>query len=840
VASTDQGRESFGQVAAQATSPGEFLELERAHDLADGFLPLDSVIGTVAIRALCGERPFSVDGASENGARGRAATLCLGGLTGEERALLEELFSLEKQRSRGSWSLPETVPVKLGRLHFAAYLRQHGRFFHESVEANTYQSVALAASPEAPLVHAVLNPFFFSLYEPFALRSGHAYSRFFYEGGHSPGKGKEKRIARWREVDDFFAALGLQAEAELSVVRPGGGWAWLHAPEQLAANAALAEAISREAQQLGPSMLAARYRAFRLRSLLERYYAKANKKGRALRRRVLTRKLELILSAFFGGDWLAFLNYIGEEPHPEEHVATALPETRLYLSPSRKVAEDLGAEGVTEEQLRLIARSLYGSETSPIERRLSTLKRYWEAFDAIHARQRSGMKPLLGLAEKHGRFGLVSGQDPDAPYRRGLYRQLLPADLLKEIDELWGTVMLPREPGRIVTEPFPHVGLALAFGSALWFWHECALTAWFLCEGPYSRIDTADLERYYRRELSDLENLAAPVDRKMFGELIAAEEHLGPEEPTYSETQPIEVEPGVTVDRAISRGSRRQGFERLRDIVTKYRRTWAVKYLDNYLRTRAEGDVREAAQTYYRKMAERGGKPPTPKQFAHVATRPTNRWFGGDVSALYRAFGERSPISPKRVRLIPENTESFVRRVYAALGGVEVGPPPLEWHDQQEFQDYYQNKKNKNFKIEGLATMALDYLRLEEMLGRAPTLKELGKDESAHRVLATALGTSVEKAWAAYETIVHDARTREETEKEPVRDIESCEHTRSWGGEDVKRHVALADERTRFSDDRLEQTAASGGTRGVPNFDKVQDTLHATTKKPWWRLLLGG
>lgn len=179
MASSDQGQDSFGRYAAQAASTGEFLRLERGHDRADDFLPLDSLIGGVALRALCGEKPFSVKGVDDTGARGRAATLHLEGLTGEERALLEELFSLEQQRSRGSWSLPETVPARLGRLHFPAHLQQHSRFFHESVEVDAYRSVALAASSEALLAHMVLDPLFSSLYEPFALRSGRAYSRFF-------------------------------------------------------------------------------------------------------------------------------------------------------------------------------------------------------------------------------------------------------------------------------------------------------------------------------------------------------------------------------------------------------------------------------------------------------------------------------------------------------------------------------------------------------------------------------------------------------------------------------------------------------------------------------------
>src|SRR3712207_7910750 len=48
---------------------------------------------------------------------------------------------------------------------------------------------------------------------------------------------------------------------------------------------ALADAIRREAERIGPVSLGARYRAFRLRQLLQRYYATAKKDGKVLRRR---------------------------------------------------------------------------------------------------------------------------------------------------------------------------------------------------------------------------------------------------------------------------------------------------------------------------------------------------------------------------------------------------------------------------------------------------------------------------------------------------------------------------------------------------------------------------
>lgn len=750
----DRKEESFGRLALETAAPLELLRAEAAHGRSKVFAALDALVGRFALRSLRGEIPFHVEG-EDTRATGRPATLRLSSLSDEERQVLDELFSLEKQQARGSWSSRVKIDGRLGRLHFPHHLMKHGRFFHESVESDTYRPVSAEASPEALLVHTVLDLMFSSLYEPFVLRSGRAFPPSFDDSPEKAESSRERRRTRWQEVNTFFAALELGVEPELSAVRPGGGWSRLRAAEQLSAKVALADAIRREAERVGPASLGARYRAFRLLPLLQRYYAKAKKDGRILRRRALTREYEATLSGFFGGDWLALLDYLGEEPHPDEHIATALPETRLYLTPSQEVDTKLGVESVSEEQLKLIATSLFGGETSPVEQRLSALTRYWQAFDSLHNRQESGMEPLWGLVGEYPGFVLFRAGEVDSPHRQGVYWRALPDDLLDEIEELWGSVVSSREPSRIITEPFPHVRLAETFGPALRFWHGCALTAWFLCEGPYSRTDMAGLEDYHSRALAELEDLGVPVDRSVFAELVATEAQLGEPQPTHTETREMEIEPGLVIETGMSHGSRREGFENLRDVVTKYRRAWAKKHLQDYLRQRAQMDVREAVKVFYVKSAKRGGKPPTPKQFARTAAVPTDRWFGGDVAALYRAFGERSPVSPMRIRIVPEDVEGFVARVYTALGGVKVASSP-EGFDQASREKHSREISDNHNKAE-LANKALEYLRLEETFGRPPTLKEFGKGSFEHRAVEAGLGANPEVAWTRYERIIRDA-----------------------------------------------------------------------------------
>jgi hypothetical protein len=62
--------------------------------------------------------------------------------------------------------------------------------------------------------------------------------------------------------------------------------------------------------------------------------------------------------------------------------------------------------------------------------------------------------------------------------------------------------------------------VAEAIGPALSFWHECALTARFVCEGPFSRTDMAGLAQYHRLQLQALRQLDMPIDSRLFEELI--------------------------------------------------------------------------------------------------------------------------------------------------------------------------------------------------------------------------------------------------------------------------------------------------------------------------------
>lgn len=735
---------AFGQAAREATSASSLLAAEAAHGRADRFAAQDALVGGLAVRALRGETIVEV-APLERGRR-RRFVVRLGGLSPGERALVDELFAKERQQGRGAWFLPDEVSLKTRLLDFPAQIARNGASAHNLLDiADAERVIApLDAAPDVVLAWAILQPLFEALYTPFTLRAR-----------HSVGETPAKCLAAWQAVAAEHADFGFAIGAHLEALRPGAGWSRRRAEEQQAHLRSLAAEL---ASQVGLE-LGANYRTARLRPLIAQYTAKARADGRALRAQVVTRRFESTVAGYFGGDWLAFLDYLGTQPHPDEQIATALPEPRLYLGAAQPAAA-LVPSGIDEAQVRLMLRALYGDDRgeSPVTRRIAVLRRYWAAFDELHAAQRPGMTSLWGLVPEGA--DVPRPDDTWSPYQDGLYERLLPADLLRDIEDCWGTAMVPAQPARIVSAISPHALLVETFGPALRFWQGCALTAWFLCEGPYSRTDMAGLAHYHRAELAALEELETPIDPVFFDRLVAAEARLGMPEPIRGETRETPVAGGI-LRVTHNFGQRRAGFERLRDIVTTARRAWAAQHLEKYLRARAEGDVGEAARRYQVRTVARGIKPPTPKQFAREATPAANRWFGGDLDALYRAIGEKPLVRPEHARRMPAARRTFVQSLYHRLGGtVERGEMngAAQWDSPGR-----RERLEANRQLSDLAGRGLNYIQREEELGCPPDMDEFGRAWFTDR--SSALNADPGRAWEIYVDALALAR-REPNEKE--------------------------------------------------------------------------
>jgi hypothetical protein len=718
--------ETFGRRANQ-TELSALLVMESKENRSESFYKLDEIVGEMLVRSLRGEQLATItqDHLKVN-------TVAIHGLSDDSQSFLTVYYGLEHQQSRGAWFLPESVNLCVGILSLPWAFREHNRFAM-GITLEERGKVLLNSSAETVFIWAVLEPLFDALFLPFELR-----------GNLSGTLAREEMLQRWDAINTFYQTLGFNVADELAVMRWGGGWHKLRAAEQLQAKQQLLEAL---AQQVHPQM-ASCYRAFRVRELINGYYKKAKRDGQVKRKQALTKALAPTLAGFFGGNWLAFLAYLGEKPHPEEQIITALPETRPFVGGVSRVTEVAALQGIPAEEIERIAAAYWQqpSGQSPVEQRVAALKEYWTVFDQIHARQAVGIQPLWGLVEDY-RF-LNFNEATQSPYQPQLYQTFLPNNLLNKIEQLWGTVMLVKFPDKIVSELFPHELMAETFGAAIKFWHGCALTAWFLCEGPYSRTDMAGLAHYYRREIAALENFQTPINSKIFDELIKAEAQLGSPEPINSHQKSIPITAGgVSLTIQTSVGSRKSGFEKLRDIITAYRRAWAEQFLDSYLRARWETEITEAGQSYHLLLHERGGKPPTLKQFAKSAVLATNHWFGGNVSGLYGAIREKTPVQPQYNRRLPKSRVRFAQAVYEAMP-----PHPADLISEES--------RNANYRIlrmkEELANLSLRYIQLEEALGRAPEPAELGLEKLQE--YSQILNQDLNMVWTMYTGSIQSAR----------------------------------------------------------------------------------
>ena len=678
--------DSPGRTLTATGSIDEFLAAEAGLGRAEQFARVEDLAAAAMAASFAGSPPVAVTN----------ETLALQHLPSSAVATMRELLDLAGQQARGAWWLPESALVKAGPVNLPAYVVVEPRWAANTAALDTAR-VGLAANRDVLGVWALLVPFAEGLVAPLNLR-----------GPLSGVLESQARDAAWSDARARFSELGLftwPVRAALATLTPGNGWSRLTSNQQATAKQALVHALAGAVD----AATVARWRVTQLRPLIDRYYTKA-KKDQPAARAVLTKALQPSLAAFFGGDWLVFLDYLGEQPARDEQIVTALPEPRLYVQASAKVEQVAAQKNLPVDEVARMLASYLGTDEirSPIEQRTDVLRRYWAVFDAAHADQRPGQPSLLGLV---GDAWVASGSD--TPFLRPAAELLLPAPLLVEVESLWRGECTARYPQRIVSTLFPHARMAEAFGPALTFWHEVALTAWFICEGPYARTDLDGMAAYYAPRTSVLSGLGTPITPQLFDDLSAAKSRLGPPRPIVTRHQQSTAANGITLDVSFSSGERRDGFEILRDIITRHRRAWAERYLQTALRHAWEDGLREVARELNRAIASRG-KPPTVKQFARVAAPTANTWFGGDLNALYVALGEKAPPTQERVHLLPYDLVDFCTRLFDALGGHYV-PDSAASSDPAYAQSW---------QLGRLIRHAPRFVQLEELIGRPPTPEE--------------------------------------------------------------------------------------------------------------------
>jgi hypothetical protein len=717
---------TVGRVLAAATTADDLLAEEAKVGLDRQFQRLEQLLTSSMARSCSGEPIVTYN----FGDRGSPGTAAITGFTVEERGSVDSAYRLEVQETRGAWFLPEEATLAVG-MGNVAYLASRTERFFWTATSDACVKVDFRASSDGLFLWAVLIPLFETLYAPFALRD-------------ATGKLKEHedQVEAWDAAAAAYRDLGLRVDGAFAAMRLGGSWDRGTRSDHIDFRRQLLDEVTAQVSL----DTARRWRARAAQRLTRAFYKKAER-GTPLARQVITRALQKDLASVFAGDWLAFLRYLDEPVNSSEKVTTALPRTRLYVPGEGQVADVAAESGVAVDEVERIVAAYLGQErvVSPVAERVEVLKRWWPVFDEVHARQRSGMESLWGFVDD-GVIDPVPGSIFEVRPKVGLFQRLIPGDLAVDIERFWDGMTLSRYPDRIVSNFHPYHQMANAFGPAVEFWDGVGLTCWFICEGPSSRTELQGLEHYYRRPLAELSEAGFPVDPSLFRELVAAEQTLGPPQQIPGRAIHYDI-PGGTTTMEIGGGTRRDGFERLCNIVTQHRRAWAVN-IDSYLQNQWDSQLREVGREFNRRLAARG-KPPTLKQFASFATDAANNWFGGDLRALFTALGEPAPVQPERIDLLPGDPLAFVEDLFVRLGGKHLDP-------EITFKDVQLRLQEWTFSR--LARDGLRYLQLWEALDRRPTLKEFGRPNVDWDTLG-----GEESGWEKYAEAIEAARSSTRT-----------------------------------------------------------------------------
>jgi hypothetical protein len=683
---------TFGVRYRALSTALERLELDRAENRRAAFAEADATLDQLVLAALHGEHVV-----------GEGATLTV---PDAEREALTERFSVERRQERGAWYVPKLNELMTGRIHLVHWWQKAPRYAFSLADSEREWAAARAnsarqAKTDLVVIWAALEPVFEELALPLLLRSGRMAGQ----------KTTEKQLPYWtKTIEPIYEALGAGMDA-VRRFAPGTGWGELDAAEVIARrDALLAGWVQADIDT------ARRLRAHRIGQLVERYYSKA-KNGRAARKGVINSEdFEQTLTAYFGGDWLAFLSYLGEEPDASEEIATSLPETRLTGTSSARAAEVAAEHGLPPEEVERMLAAYWRQSGggTPVEQRIHVLERLWREFDAVHARQAPGMPSLFGLLGS----GYYSSSGPLGPSVGDA--RVFSAELLTDVQRLWGTKVSPRNPERLVTEPYWEAAAARAFGPAFDFWHHTAMNAWEMCEGGRTHNDLEGFEDQLRADLLAAESKLGPVER---------------ERDTVNEDN----EGFLTVEMRVSRATRREGFEILRDIITRHRRAWADQHLTTYLEGRWKSELRAATEAYNRHVADKD-KPPTVRQFAAQATDAADHWFGGDLTGVYGALGLRSPLPPPTYkRLLPVDSRAFTRRVKQELSAAAQARRPHVDTDADVDQSN---------RLTALTRHSIRWVELAEALGEPPALNQFGSRDFS--MGSVALDDDTDTAWRLY------------------------------------------------------------------------------------------
>jgi len=157
--------QTFGKRVLELQTASELLELERAEGRDLLFQEVDACLGQLIHRSLASERVVSLTLQPLGHCQ-----LALPSLDTDQRSIINNIYDMDRQRSRGALFIPNKVSLKVGIANLPFAFSRFGRFGYGMSQEEKGQ-VLLAESPDAILTWSILASLFKCLYMPIILRS---------------------------------------------------------------------------------------------------------------------------------------------------------------------------------------------------------------------------------------------------------------------------------------------------------------------------------------------------------------------------------------------------------------------------------------------------------------------------------------------------------------------------------------------------------------------------------------------------------------------------------------------------------------------------------------------